>query len=215
MIPFSFFTRIFNKIPFLPFYHAIGYQEELPHIKNLYTPRNKEQFISDLDFFLQYFEPIDLFELIKRIEENNFMKNGKPIFHLSFDDGLRQVYDVAKNILIQKGIPATIFINPNFLDNKELFFRYEESLRKENINPENFLKEYKPYLTTQQIESLINQGFTFGGHSMDHPHYYEISEDEQLNQTLNSISYTKKKIQLRLQHFFFSIHGLWCQKFIL
>ncbi len=124
------FQKIMGRveIPFLPFYHVVGEMEELPHISNLYIARTQKQFEEDLDFFLQYFEPISLEEMICFDK-----KNKKPVFHLSFDDGLRQVYDITLPILEKKGIPATIFFNTNFIDNKELFFRYKVSLLIEKI----------------------------------------------------------------------------------
>lgn len=49
------------------------------------------------------------------------------------------------------------------------------------------LKTYKPYLTREDIKELISNGFTVGAHSIDHPEYYLLSEQEQLAQTCESI----------------------------
>lgn len=105
---------------FFPFYHVVS-NERLPYILN-YPYRNEKQFEKELDFYLAHFHAAGLEEVVK----NNF--TGKRMFHLSFDDGLRQCADVVAPILLRKGIPATFFINTAFIDNKKLFHRYKASL---------------------------------------------------------------------------------------
>ena len=109
----------------LPFYHTIS-DGELPHIKHLYRHRNIKEFNKDLDFYLKYYKPIDLFELKDIIQNNKTIKEN--IFHLSFDDGLCECYEVIAPILIKKGIPATFFLNSDFIDNKNLFYKFKISL---------------------------------------------------------------------------------------
>lgn len=53
----------------------------------------------------------------------------------------------------------------------------------------DFLSNRSPYLTSEQIRSLINQGFHFGAHSIDHPEYQCIELQEQLRQTKESLQY--------------------------
>ncbi|MDR0798803.1 MAG: polysaccharide deacetylase family protein [Dysgonamonadaceae bacterium] len=108
-----------------PFYHAVC-EEYTPHIHSLYKPKNSREFEADLDFLLRHFQPVDAHQVFeyqvkcRPVEQNSF--------HLSFDDGLREVYEVALPLLQQKGIPATLFINTAFVDNKELFFRHKAAL---------------------------------------------------------------------------------------
>ena len=110
-----------REIPcFLPFYHVVS-DEHLPHILN-YPYRNRHDFEKELDFFLQYFKPVTLEELASGTCA------GKKVFHLTFDDGLRECADIIAPILLKKGIPATFFINTAFAGNKELFHRYKASL---------------------------------------------------------------------------------------
>jgi peptidoglycan/xylan/chitin deacetylase (PgdA/CDA1 family) len=112
-----------RKIPsFLPFYHVVS-DETLSHILN-YPYRNTSQFEQELDFFLKYYRPVSLKELVSGACEFGQRK----VFHLSFDDGLCECADVIAPILLRKGIPATFFINTAFIDNKELFHKYKASL---------------------------------------------------------------------------------------
>ncbi len=111
---------------FLPYFHSVQGTDELPHIQHLYPPKTKNEFEKDLDYMLKYYQPISLDILKKHVLENIPFKN--PSFHLSFDDGLKEVHEIVMPILLKKGIPATFFLNSNFIDNKELFYRYKVSL---------------------------------------------------------------------------------------
>lgn len=105
---------------FLPFYHVVS-DKQLPHVLN-YPYRDKAAFEKELDFYLQYFKPVALEELA----QGNH--SGKKVFHLSFDDGLRECAEIIAPILLKKGIPATFFINTGFAGNQDLFYRYKASL---------------------------------------------------------------------------------------
>lgn len=59
-----------------------------------------------------------------------------------------------------------------------------------------FLEKEKPYLTSEQINSLINQGFYFGAHSKNHPEYQYISFEEQISQTQESLDFIVKNFNL-------------------
>lgn len=110
-----------RQLPFfLPFYHVVS-NEKLPYVLN-YPYRNEVQFEKELDFYLKHFRAAGLEEIVS----DDY--SGKKVFHLSFDDGLRQCADVVTPILLRKGIPATFFINTAFVDNKKLFHRYKASL---------------------------------------------------------------------------------------
>lgn len=222
---------------FLPFYHAVS-NEKLPYLLN-YPYRNVKQFESELDYFLNYFIPVGLEEMIS--EDST----GKKIFHLSFDDGLRQCADVIAPVLLRKGIPATFFINTAFTDNRNLFHRYKasiilSSLKKKpapeverflaagnlagerilaasisqvnvldeaaallDINFDDFLRDQKPYLTSEQIKKLAAEGFLIGAHSHCHPEFWEISEEEQLNEVKTSVELVNQLIKPAIKAFSF------------
>ena len=126
-----------NRV-FLPFYHSIS-NDNPAYIKNIYPVRNEKIFINDLDFFCKNFKPVDLDFIVKK------QKNDKPVFYLSFDDGLSEVYDIIAPILIKKGISASFFINTDFVDNKDLFYRYKASL---------IIEKYK---NTQNKNGILNK----------------------------------------------------------
>lgn len=134
--PFSWIMPIHTLISLThqklicPFYHTIS-DNYLKHIAHLYTPLNINRFIHDLDFLLKHFEPISVQQVYTHLINNTSPK--KPSFLLSFDDGLSEVYSVVYPLLKKKGVPAVVFVNTSFIDNKDLFYRYKISLVNEAI----------------------------------------------------------------------------------
>ncbi len=66
-----------------------------------------------------------------------------------------------------------------------------------------FLKTVQPYLSKVQIKELINQDFSFGAHSIDHPLYADLSLENQLYQTQNSVDDICKQFNLNYKAFAF------------
>ncbi|MCG6189148.1 polysaccharide deacetylase family protein [Maribellus maritimus] len=222
---------------FLPFYHVVS-DRKLPHIQN-YPYRNTTQFERELDFYLNHFKPVSLEYLL----ENRGLREN--IFHLSFDDGLKECAEVIAPILQKKGIPATFFVNTAFVDNKMLFHKYKASLvlnqlkKKPNqeaekllneagfsvdnilsisilqasvldkvaeiisVHFDDFLKIESPYLTRSQIFGLKKDGFSIGAHSCNHPEFWKISEDEQLEQVQTSMAWINENLQPEVKAFAF------------
>lgn len=214
-----------------PFYHTIS-NEALAHVGPLYHVKSVEKFSEEMDFLLRHFQPLHPSELSTLMSEGRSVE--KPSFLLSFDDGLSEFYHLIAPVLIKKGIPAIQFLNPAFVDNKDMMFRYKisclvnhyqlqpaifeqteimqllspykgenpaqklwqipftDTLVLENLSTltgfsfANYLLEKQPYLNLEQIKTLQNKGFTFGAHSLDHPHYFLLNETEQLRQTCDS-----------------------------
>jgi len=182
LIPVRFLIKFSGKKVIYPFYHIIS-DNPPAHIKHLYPVRSIKQFEKDLDFLQEHFTASEFPP-----------KKNKPSFILTFDDGLSEVYNIIAPILKTRNIPAIFFINSAFVDNKDMFFNYILSLKKENpkIDFKEYLKNKKPYLTKQQISKLKTEGFTIGAHSINHPLYSEINEDEQIRQTEESIKFVSE-----------------------
>ncbi len=105
---------------FLPFYHTVS-NKKLPHILN-YPYRSSAEFEKELDYFLTWFKPVSLDYLVKNPNPK------EKVFHLSFDDGLKECAEIIAPVLIRKGVPATFFVNSGFANNQKLFHRYKASL---------------------------------------------------------------------------------------
>ncbi|MDR6372015.1 peptidoglycan/xylan/chitin deacetylase (PgdA/CDA1 family) [Chryseobacterium bernardetii] len=123
----------------LPLYHSVS-DQELPHLKHVIRYKTTQQFEDDLDHMARNFQFVNWQEF-KDYRSGSF-KPSKKIALLTFDDGFREFYDIAAPILERKGIYACNFINPAFIDNKEMMFRCKASLladaaeKQKTIDPE-------------------------------------------------------------------------------
>lgn len=60
---------------------------------------------------------------------------------------------------------------------------------KLHLSFDDYLKRNSPYMSTDQIKSLIKSGFDVGAHSVDHPNFLELTIDEQVKQTKDSVTF--------------------------
>ncbi|MBS1655129.1 MAG: polysaccharide deacetylase family protein [Bacteroidetes bacterium] len=249
LIPSKFITTLSDINVLLPYHHVVS-DEYLPHISGLYKYKNQAQFIKDLDWLLKFRSPIHPEELLQAVTLNHEIK--AKTFLLTFDDGFREIYDIVAPILLKKGVPAIFFINPSFIDNKELFYRCKLSLiiekmkqdralqklitKELNLNGlsapsliraellkinylnkdkaetlgqlsgisfKDYLYEKRPFLTKDQVYKLKKDGFTIGSHSIDHPLYSLLNEEEQIRQTVESINYVNTLTESKSYFFSF------------
>jgi len=213
------FSKNFPLNYCLPVYHCVS-DDFLPHLKHIIKYKNIREFEADLDTLSKHFQWIT-FDEFKDYVKGNF-KPKKKIALLTFDDGFREFYDIILSILERKGIYAINFINPAFIDNKELMFRCKASLLYEksiqlgekkdsilqlkhhqtaelkafsnqlNVDFTAFLKEQKPYLSVEQLNKIKEKGFGISSHGWNHPLYNEISLQEKLNDCQTSFNYMKE-----------------------
>jgi peptidoglycan/xylan/chitin deacetylase (PgdA/CDA1 family) len=146
--PTSLCIRITGRKELLPFYHAVSPDSPV-HLRHLYPIRTLSAFQADLDYYREHFRPVYINELAERFLRKN--SSGDPVFWLSFDDGLREIYDHIFPILRKNNIQAGIFINPAFIDNKDLFFRYKAS-----ILIESSLKAHWSSTLINEIRAMLN-----------------------------------------------------------
>ncbi len=76
------------------------------------------------------------------------------------------------------------------------------------IDFQEYLEKNKPFMDTEQIKYLIRQGFLFGSHSIDHPLYSELSQNQQITQTAQSISELTTLFELDYKLFAFPFTDL-------
>lgn len=214
-LPWSTMETRKNLPPVMPFYHLVN---NTPNTYvNSYAVRSKTQFIQELEFLLKHFQPVTLHEIVEHPSPEKM--------HLSFDDGLVECYTVIAPILKEKGIPATFFVNPDFIDNRNIFHRFKQAiLENEGILPAGnrkwFIQEteelnklasdnnidfstYHPYLTMNQLRALDKDGFLIGAHSMNHPEMWTLSEEQQLLQVKESVNWVTQNFQPEIRAFSF------------
>ena len=66
-----------------------------------------------------------------------------------------------------------------------------------------YLAARQPYLNSDQIRSLLKQGFSIGAHSVDHPLYADLPLKEQTRQTVESIRFLVEHFELDHRAFAF------------
>ena len=206
------FEVIRNKqIPFLPFYHLVA-EETPPHIKHLYRAINPKEFENHLDFFLKHYK---VAHTIDDLSKDN-------VFLLSFDDGLREVYEIVYPILKRKGVPAIIFVNSRFVNNQDMMFRYKASLlvdkipnkpslknevlqvdfvhrsriddllEKFEIDVNDYLKKQKPYMALPELKQLANDGFIIGMHGHNHQDYRQLNNEQRITDLRKNIDWHRE-----------------------
>jgi peptidoglycan/xylan/chitin deacetylase (PgdA/CDA1 family) len=153
------------------------------HVKHLYPVRNEKQFKKDLEFFSKNFTSIT------EVPENP-VKYRKNSFFLSFDDGLSECYHVIIPILKTYGIKAAFFVNTDFVDNKDLFYKYKASLIIDKIMSNEIsearLNEIVRISNVNNIRQIVNK--------LRYLHEIEKELIEKINQILmiNFFDYTLK-----------------------
>lgn len=219
LLPLKLLMAGVNYPPFLPFYHLVN--DHKPEYIDSYVVRSSFEFEKELDFLLKHFKPVDLKTIVQSPQKNQM--------HLTFDDGLKECYSVIAPVLKRKGIPATFFVCPDFVDNKELFHRFKRTILtsrnilhpevkkyfihesnlldeladKNGISFANYLSTYKPYLTVDEILFLQADGFSIGSHSLNHPEFWNLQEDEQFRQISESMQWVVDHFRPEIKVFSF------------
>jgi peptidoglycan/xylan/chitin deacetylase (PgdA/CDA1 family) len=122
---FPLLRRIAGVNPVVVYYHLVS-DHEVPHVANLYRFRNVSQFTRDIDVLLRFFRPLALEDFLLCLEAKQAMASNSLL--LTFDDGLKECYDVISPILKRKGVPATFFLCSAFVDNRDLAYDFKKSL---------------------------------------------------------------------------------------
>ncbi len=91
------------------------------------------------------------------------------------------------------------FINIKFTEREKI----NEILDFLNFDIKTHLKEHQLYITKEQIQEMINDGFYFGGHTMTHPPLNQLTYDEQKKEIINSIDWLKENFNVNYSFFAF------------
>lgn len=132
-----------------PLYHVV--REAAPlWWGNRYRIKTTAEFTADMDEWLGWSQPLPLDALLRWGKGEAMKPEG---FHLSFDDGYREMAEVIAPILKAKGIPATFFITSSLIDQGRIFFEDHLGLIGDAI--------------TRASPSLRDEAFRLGGSPED------------------------------------------------
>ncbi|MBE9468425.1 MAG: polysaccharide deacetylase family protein [Bacteroidetes bacterium] len=142
------------------------------------------KFIDNKNLFYRYKASI----LIDEIEKIGLSKNVKNKTEQILRDNKLDCSNIKKSIL------SINYTNKHIID--EIAFVFD-------IDFNQYLKNEKPYLSTSQVNKLINDGFTIGAHSIDHPQYNLLPINEQLRQTEQSLHFIADNFNVNYKTFAF------------
>ena len=126
--------------------------------KIIITLKNMGDFISTDDF-------------LKLLKEEKEIKGN--YFHLSFDDGFRNIYTNAYPILLKHNIPAITFIPTKFIDVDW------QTAKKYCIDIAGYASVVET-LKWKDIQEMDSEGYEFGSHTRTHINLRTISENRDL-----------------------------------
>ena len=112
------------------YYHMVC-DDEVPHTKHLYPHKNTNQFRDDLDYLASQYDIVSLSDVLVHVETGKTLPERALL--LTFDDGFREMHDVAAPILQRKGVPATFFICSACIDNETLCYMHKGSVIAEHL----------------------------------------------------------------------------------
>lgn len=188
-----------------PYAHIVSDVVPL-HVKHLYAVPNISKFKSDLDFLCREYRPLQLSEL-ERIPELRKRRTPARYFLLSFDDGMREIYDVIAPTLRSKGIPAILFLNTAMIDNRRLMWRHKVSLLIERAQTTG---RVPPQLNARSVKDLASQlkasRFDEEGILDDVAQFYELDFDEYLQRVKPYLT-TAQLLELAHDGFEFGAHS--------
>jgi peptidoglycan/xylan/chitin deacetylase (PgdA/CDA1 family) len=79
----------------------------------------------------------------------------------------------------------------------------DECAQQLDVDFESYLSASRPYLDEADVTALLGEGFSIGGHSVDHPPYAEIPLEGQLAQTSECVGYLQSRFQPTVASFAF------------
>lgn len=111
-------------------YHIVA--DEAPgHTRALLAPYTTEMFRADLEFLAGRYRFISYPQLHRFVAEHRRLPRGACL--ITFDDGYREVAEVALPLLESKEIPAVVFVCRDFIDNRRMFYRNAVALAQRRI----------------------------------------------------------------------------------
>lgn len=134
------------------FMHHDVSPEDDPIHSPAYSTR-PERFKSQIEFIRDHFEIVDLEELFDPAP------SSRPRAGLTFDDGFASIKEMLVSYLIPAGIPATVFVNAQAIQENRL--SYTEKIKKPDAGR-------KIYLDEKDIKELDSRGVRIGSHGMSH-----------------------------------------------
>lgn len=221
-LPLPWLLQQSGRYVVCPYYHIVS-DKNLPYIKHLYRYRDVDTFCKDLDYLQQHFRPISWREIDEAEEAHipsfcltfdDGMKEAyttiapillerhiPAVFFLNsaFVDNNQLFYRYKVSLIIEEGLKRgktaawkQQMLALQYADQPQI----DAIAQSLGLDFDDFLHSEQPYLTYQQIQELQAAGFEFGGHTVDHPHLYQLTDSEQQWQVTACMQQLKQHIHL-------------------
>ena len=129
-VPVSIYRALFRRDIVSFFYHVIS-DESLPHIKHLYAYKSPEMFEHDLVYLLENYTLVAYEQLVAHLQGQTRLKPNSVL--LTFDDGCRECFSVARPLLLKYGVPCTFFVTTDLIDNQKMAYSSKVSMCIEKV----------------------------------------------------------------------------------
>jgi peptidoglycan/xylan/chitin deacetylase (PgdA/CDA1 family) len=136
------------------------------------------------------FDVISLKEIATCIRENRSFPSRA--VSITFDDGFKNVYDVAYPLLKEFGFQATVFLVPGYCGGNNRWagqsryagFRFAQPKRIHTLD----------LLSWDEIVEMADNGIDFGAHTMTHPDLSKLPLEQAAEEIANSKSIIQKHL---------------------
>lgn len=217
------------------FRNVAAFEKDLDHFLANYRPIDLHAFrasvqdgqgIPEKSFFLSFDDGFrELFEIVRPI----LLRKGIPatfFLNKAFVDNKDLFYRNKVSLLIEQYLTQPASYNVREIDTffndhhiggnsfkeriKSLEYRQKHLVDQVaelmHFDQDQWLTKNQPYLTSGQVQTMISDGFTFGGHSIDHAKYCTVDLEEQLRQTRESMKWVTETFDLDYKVFAFPFH---------
>lgn len=104
----------------------------------------------------------------------------------TIDPEIYRVFSIDSHV--EKGIVQKKILSVNYQEKDIL----DQLASKLEVDFKAYSKEFKPYLSTEELKELTRKGFGISSHSWDHPKYGDLSLKEQMETTDKTFAYLKE-----------------------
>jgi len=143
-------------------------------------------------FFRRHFRVVPLRELVHRLEQ------GQPInrhLAITFDDGYRDNFDIARPVLEKLSLPATFFVVTDWMGSDVVpQWDRERGVRH-------------PWMTWDEVRSLHRRGFEVGAHTRSHADLGAVSPAEARAEVVGARLELEAQLGARVESFAYPYGG--------
>lgn len=135
---------------------------------------NRQRFAAHLDLLARRYHPISLGDYLTARDTGQSLRDYSVI--VTFDDGFRNFLTVAAPLLVERSIPATVFLITDKV-------AQESGQGESSWSPEDDQKS----LSWAEARTLKELGFEFGSHTCSHSRLLTLSPEETERELLHSL----------------------------